>query len=171
MAAEKILVVDDEPHIRQALTAALESDGYQVMTAENGKEGVEKCRIFKPALVIMDVRMPVMDGHMASIEIKYDDAMKDTKLIFLSANTDEDSVNYGIGHGADAYLTKPFNVDELLARIASLLRPQAIIPGETIPAGDPELKSEPSNLKAAVKVDDKARAAYLENLKKKLGGK
>jgi DNA-binding response OmpR family regulator len=166
MAAEKILVVDDEPHIRQALTAALESDGYLVMTAENGKEGVEKCRIFKPVLVLMDVRMPVMDGHMASIEIKYDDAMKDTKVIFLSANTDEDSKNYGIGHGAEAYLTKPFNVDDLLARIGALLRPQAM--ASLSSAGDIPAASSP---KAAVKVDDKARAAYLENLKKKLGGK
>ena len=166
MAAEKILVVDDEPHIRQALTAALESDGYLVMSAENGKEGVEKCRIFKPALVLMDVRMPIMDGHMASIEIKYDDSMKDIKIIFLSANTDEDSKNYGIGHGAEAYLTKPFNVDELLARIGSLLRPPA-----TALASLSEDSPAVANTQASVKVDDKARAAYLENLKKKLGGK
>lgn len=166
MAAEKILVVDDEPHIRQALTAALESDGYLVMTAENGKEGVEKCRIFKPALVLMDVRMPVMDGHMASIEIKYDDTMKDIKIIFLSANTDEDSKNYGIGHGAEAYLTKPFNVDDLLARIGVLLRPQAM-PSVSLA----EDATEVSIPQVVVKVDDKARAAYLENLKKKFGGK
>lgn len=166
MAAEKILVVDDEPHIRQALTAALESDGYLVMTAENGKEGVEKCRIFKPALVLMDVRMPVMDGHMASIEIKYDGAMKDIKIIFLSANTDEDSINYGIGHGAEVYLTKPFNVDDLLSRIGVLLRPQVVTSQSS-----PEDPLEVSVPKTAVNVDDKARAAYLENLKKKFGGK
>jgi DNA-binding response OmpR family regulator len=161
MAAEKILVVDDEPHIRQALQAALESDGYLVLCAENGKDGVEKCRSFKPDLAILDVRMPIMDGHMASIEIKYDDALKNTKIIFLTANADEDSRNYGLGHGAELYLTKPFNVDDLLARVASLLRARQ---GEA-----PEPKAAPSPQVAAV--DDKARALYLENLKKKLGGK
>jgi two-component system alkaline phosphatase synthesis response regulator PhoP len=166
MAAEKILVVDDEPHIRQALAAALESDGYLVMTAENGKEGVDKCKTFKPALVMLDVRMPVMDGHMASIEIKYDEALKNTKIIFLTANADDDSRNYGLGHGAEAYLTKPFEVDSLLQRIGALLRPQ-------LGAG-PAPKEQPAAPPAAAPapaIDDKARAAYLENLKKKLGGK
>ena len=161
MAAEKVLVVDDEPHIRQALQAALESDGYLVMAAENGKDGVEKCRTFRPALAILDVRMPVMDGHMASIEIKYDDTLKDTKIIFLTANTDDDSRNYGLGHGAEMYLNKPFNVDDLLARVGALLRPQTAAPAAPQAAQAPQ----------AAPVDSKARAAYLENLKKKLGGK
>jgi len=164
MAAEKILVVDDEPHIRLALQAALESDGYLVLTAENGREGVEKCKSFKPALAILDVRMPVMDGHMASIEIKYDDQLKDTKINFLTANTDDDSRNYGLGHGAEMYLNKPFQVDDLLSRVGSILRPAkeggpATGPGAQAPAAP------------SAPVDSKARAAYLESLKKKLGGK
>jgi DNA-binding response OmpR family regulator len=161
MASEKVLVVDDEPHIRQALQAALESDGYVVMCAENGKDGVDKCKAFKPALAILDVRMPVMDGHMASIEIKYDDELKDTKIIFLTANTDDDSRNYGLGHGAEMYLNKPFNVDDLLMRVGGLLRPSEGAPSAAAPAPAPE-KARP--------VDEKARAAYLEKLKKKLGG-
>lgn len=164
MAAEKILVVDDEPHIRQALQAALESDGYLVLTAENGKDGVEKCKSFKPALVLLDVRMPIMDGHLASIEIKYDDAMKHTKIIFLTANADEDSRNLGLGHGAEAYLLKPFNVDELLARVGSLLRPQGF---GTAPS--PSAPNPPAV--PAAPVDPAARAAYLENLRKKFGSK
>lgn len=163
MAAEKILVVDDEPHIRAALQAALESDGYLVLTAENGKDGVEKCKSFRPALVMMDVRMPVMDGHMASIEIKYDDTLKNTKLIFLTANADDDSRNYGLGHGAEAYLTKPFQVDDLLARVGALLRPQG---SSTAAPAPPVQKSAPPS-----PADEKAKAAYLEQLKKKLGGK
>ncbi len=162
MAAEKILVVDDEPHIRQALQAALESDGYLVLTAENGKDGVEKCKTFKPALAILDVPMPVMDGHMASIEIKYDEQLKNTKIIFLTANADEDSRNYGMGHGAEMYLIKPFEVDDLLRRVASLLRPQ-----QATEAAPPK----PSPAAPAAPVDAAARAAYLENLKKKFGGK
>ena len=163
MAKEKILVVDDELHIRQALQASLESEGYQVQTAENGKDGVEKCRAWRPALVILDVRMPVMDGHLASIEIKYDERLKDTRLVFLTANADEDSRSLGLGHGADSYLTKPFKVEELLKRIDEILHPFG---REEKPA-----QAAPSPAAAPVVVDEAAKAAYLENLRKKFGAK
>lgn len=157
MPKEKILVVDDELHIRQALQASLESEGYQVQTAENGKDGVEKCRAWRPALVIMDVRMPVMDGHLASIEIKYDNDLKNTRLIFLTANADEDSRSIGLGHGAESYMTKPFKVEELLKRIAEVLRPLGS-------AKEEKAEAAPA---AAPAVDEQAKAAYLENLRKK----
>jgi two-component system alkaline phosphatase synthesis response regulator PhoP len=162
VAKEKILVVDDELHIRQALQASLESEGYQVQTAENGKDGVEKCKAWRPALVIMDVRMPVMDGHLASIEIKYDERLKDTRLVFLTANADEDSRSLGLGHGADSYLTKPFKVEDLLKRIDEVLHPFGR--GDERPA-----LAAPAPLPVAV--DEAAKAAYLENLRKKFGAK
>ncbi len=165
MAAEKILVVDDEPHIRQALRAALESDNYLVMEAENGKDAVEKAKSFKPALVILDVRMPVMDGLQAAIEIKYDEVLKNIKVIFLTAQADEDTRNYGFGFGAEMYLTKPFQVDDLLARVAKLLRPHGADTAASTQATLPATSAPAPN------VSDKERAAYLENLKKKLGGK
>lgn len=163
MAKEKILVVDDELHIRQALQASLESEGYQVQTAENGKDGVEKCRAWRPALVIMDVRMPVMDGHLASIEIKYDERLKDTRLVFLTANADEDSRSLGLGHGADSYLTKPFKVEDLLKRIEEVLHPFG---REEKPAQAAQSPAPPPKV-----VDEAAKAAYLENLRKKFGAK
>jgi len=161
MAKEKILVVDDELHIRQALQASLESEGYQVQTAENGKEGVDKCRAWRPALVLMDVRMPVMDGHMASIEIKYDNDLKNTRLIFLTANADEDSRSIGLGHGAESYMTKPFKVEELLKRIGELLHPLGS------PREEKNAEQAPSAPAQAPAVDEAAKAAYLENLRKK----
>jgi two-component system alkaline phosphatase synthesis response regulator PhoP len=164
MAKEKILIVDDEPHIRQALQASLESEGYQVQCAENGKEGVEKCRAWRPALVILDVRMPVMDGHLASIEIKYDERLKDTRLVFLTANADEDSRSIGLGHGADSYLTKPFKVEELLKRVEEILRPLGSREEKAADAATPAVA-------APAVVDEKAKAAYLENLRKKFGAK
>lgn len=156
---DKVLVVDDEQHIRAALQASLESAGYEVQCAENGKEGVDKCRAWKPALVLMDVRMPVMDGHMASIEIKYDNDLKNTKLVFLTANADEDSRSLGLGHGAESYLTKPFKVDDLLRRIEEILHP----------LGRPKADEEASTGGAVpvAPVDEAAKAAYLENLRKK----
>jgi len=164
MPKEKILVVDDELHIRQALQASLETEGYQVQTAENGKEGVEKCRSWRPALVILDVRMPVMDGHLASIEIKYDERLKDTRLVFLTANADEDSRSIGLGHGADSYLTKPFKVEELLKRVDEILHP--------LGSREEKAPDAPTGSPAApVVVDEKAKAAYLENLRKKFGAK
>lgn len=160
---EKVLVVDDEEHIRAALQASLESAGYEVQCAVNGKEGVEKCREWRPALVLMDVRMPVMDGHMASIEIKYDADLKNTKLVFLTANADEDSRSLGLGHGAESYLTKPFKVDDLLRRIDEILHP----------LGHPKAKEEEESSAAAPApvVDEQAKAAYLENLRKKFDKK
>ncbi len=163
MPKEKILVVDDELHIRQALQAALESEGYQVQTAENGKEGVDKCRAWRPALVILDVRMPVMDGHLASIEIKYDEQLKNTKVVFLTANADEDSRSLGLGHGAETYMTKPFKVEDLLARLEEILHPF----GRQEERGT----TAPEAPAAAPVVDEAAKAAYLENLRKKFGPK
>jgi two-component system alkaline phosphatase synthesis response regulator PhoP len=160
MANEKILVVDDEEHIRQALRAALESEDFVVEEAENGKVAVDKTRSWRPRLVLMDVRMPVMDGHMASIEIKYDESLKNTKLIFLTANADDDSRNYGLGHGAEMYLTKPFKVDDLLDRVKSVLRDSTdSAPKKTGPSLSP-----PS---PAPQIDAAARHAYLDKLKKK----
>ena len=159
MSAEKILVVDDEAHIRQALRAALESEDFVVEEAENGKVAVEKTKSWKPDLILMDVRMPVMDGHMASIEIKYDEAIKHTKLVFLTANADDDSRNYGLGHGADMYLTKPFKVDDLLKRVCALVREDTPEAQELPKPSLPEVE--------APKLDPGAKQAYLDKLKAK----
>jgi two-component system, OmpR family, alkaline phosphatase synthesis response regulator PhoP len=163
MPKDKVLVVDDELHIRQALQASLESEGYQVQTAENGREAVEKCRAWRPALVLMDVRMPVMDGHLASIEIKYDQDLKNTRLVFLTANADEDSRSLGLGHGAESYVTKPFKVELLLKRIDEILHPLGSAPKV-------ETETAPTPVNAPL-VDEKAKAAYLENLRKRIGPK
>jgi CheY-like chemotaxis protein len=162
-AKEKVLVVDDELHIRQALQASLESAGYEVLCAVDGRDGVEKCRAWRPALVLMDVRMPVMDGHMASIEIKYDNDLKSTRLIFLTANADEDSRSLGLGHGAESYLTKPFKVEDLLRRIDEVLHPL----GHPKAAQDEDVAPSAP----APAVDEAAKAAYLENLRKKFDKK
>lgn len=121
--AGKVLVVDDDAHIRQALQATLEGAGYSVRVAEDGRQGVDLCRSWRPDLVLMDLIMPVMDGHLASIEIKYDDELKDTKLVILTADPAEDSRSEGLGHGADAYVRKPFHGGELVKLVDSLLHP------------------------------------------------
>ena len=163
MAGEKVLVVDDELHIRQAVQAALESEGYLVQTAENGKEGVEKCKLWKPALVMLDIRMPVMDGHLAGIEIRYDDDLRQTKIVYLSANSDDDNRSLALGHGAETFISKPFKVEDLLRRIDEILNPLGS--AKEAPA------SPASGAAPAPVVDAAAKARYLDGLRKKFGGK
>lgn len=164
MTNEKILVVDDELHIRQAVQAALESEGYQVQTAENGKEGVDKCRLWKPALVMLDIRMPVMDGHLAGIEIKYDDDLRNTKIVYLSANSDEDNRSLALGHGAETFISKPFKVEDLLRRVDEILHPLGSV--KDVPAASAAPAAAPAPV-----VDAAAKARYLDGLRKKFGGK
>jgi len=78
-----------------------------VRCIDGGENAVVECLDWHPQLVLLDVRMPGMDGHLAAIEIKYDDRLKDTPLLFLSADDSEDSRSSGLGHGAEGYLTKP----------------------------------------------------------------
>jgi len=158
---QKILVADDEEHIRQALQACLESAGYTVYVAENGKRAVELAKLHKPNLALLDVRMPVMDGHMASIELRYDEELKGVKFMFLTANADEDSKDYAFGHGAEEYMLKPFKVAELLAKVAKVL-------------GQAEPEAEPAKPAAAKQeegrepqLSEEARQRYLEKMKQK----
>jgi DNA-binding response OmpR family regulator len=124
VAGEKILVVDDDLHTRQALQAAFESAGYVVRCEADGRAGVTACGQWRPDLVLMDVLMPgELDGHAAGIEIKYDEGMQDIPLLYLSADQSEDSRSAGLGHGAEGYVTKPFHVDDLLRRVGVILRP------------------------------------------------
>ena len=158
---QKILVADDEEHIRQALQACLESAGYAVFTAENGKRAVELAKLHKPNLALLDVRMPVMDGHMASIELRYDEELKGIKFMFLTANADEDSKDYAFGHGAEEYMLKPFKVAELLAKVAKVL-------GQSEPEAEPS-KPAPAKQEEGPEpqLSEEARQRYLEKMKQK----
>ena len=115
----RILAVDDEKRILTFLTSKLKASGYTVITASNGKEAVEQCRVQNPDLVVLDVMMPIMDGIEALKEIRSFSAVP---VIMLSAKgADMDKVR-GLTLGADDYLAKPFNPDELLARVEAILR-------------------------------------------------
>ena len=123
MAGEKILVVDDSEPVRLMLEDALRGAGYAVRCADGGEAALGQCREWLPDLVLMDVVMPGMDGHMAAIEIKFDDRLKDIPLLFLSGDHSEESRSQGLGLGAEAYVTKPFETGALLAKVGGILRP------------------------------------------------
>ena len=117
--AISVLVVEDDPHIRELLQLYLEKDGYAVTLASDGGEGLEKYRVLKPNLVLLDVMMPVMDGWAVCKAIRADG---NTPVIMLTAKSETDDKVTGLKAGADDYVTKPFEMKELLARIEAVLR-------------------------------------------------
>ena len=110
----KILAVDDEKHIVRLVQITLEKEGYELITASNGREALEKVAVEKPDLVVMDVMMPEMDGLEALAKMKNDPATAGIPVIMLTAKAQDSDVFRGWQSGADLYLTKPFNPSELV---------------------------------------------------------
>ena len=115
----RILIVDDEQRIRSLVASYLESDGFEVVEASNGRDAVAEVERRKPDLVIMDVRMPGMDGFEALSEIR---RTSDVYVIMLTARAEETDRIVGLSVGADDYVTKPFSPRELVARVKAVLR-------------------------------------------------
>ena len=115
----KILVVDDEALLVKGIRFNLMNEGYEVITGSNGQEAVDLVTQQKPDLVVLDVMMPVMDGLTACAKIR---EFSDVPIIMLTAKVDDMDKLLGFDHGVDDYLTKPFNILELKARIRALLR-------------------------------------------------
>ena len=133
----KILVVDDEALLVKGIRFNLQNEGYDVITGCNGLEAVKLVQEQNPDLVVLDVMMPEMDGLTACSKIR---EFSDIPIIMLTAKTDDMDKLIGFDHGVDDYLTKPFNILELKARIRALLRrsrapmPQEQ-PSNTLPIG------------------------------------
>ena len=118
----KILVVDDEPKIRLFIRTNLEARGYEVHLAQDGVEAVEKAALVSPDVIVLDVNMPRMDGIEACRRIR---EWTNTPIIILSVREDEKDKVRALNEGADDYVTKPFGIEELLARIKVALRHSA----------------------------------------------
>lgn len=117
--ARKVLVVDDEKNIVNIIAYNLKKAGYEVITAYDGKAGYEKVVSERPDLILLDVMMPVMDGYEVCREIRKD---FNTPIIMLTARAEETDKVLGLEIGADDYVTKPFGVRELMARVKANLR-------------------------------------------------
>ncbi|WP_238173766.1 response regulator transcription factor [Kribbella speibonae] len=115
----RILVVEDEPVINQAVTDRLRGSGYDVVQAWDGPGAVEQFAASAPDLVLLDVMLPGLDGHEVCRRIQ---AERPVPVLMLTARDDEADILVGLGLGADDYLTKPFRMRELVARMAALLR-------------------------------------------------
>ncbi len=120
MPVKKILVVDDSPTERFFTVDLLTKAGYEVITAENGEEGIAKAKSDKPDLVLMDVVMPGLNGYQATRTLTRDDETKNIPVIVCTSKGQETDKIWGLRQGALDYLVKPLNGEELLQKVASL---------------------------------------------------
>jgi DNA-binding response OmpR family regulator len=120
--ARTILVIDDEPEVIKLLDYNLTKAGYLVLSARNGEDGLESARKHAPDLVVLDVMMPGLDGWEVCKKLRQEPATAGVPLLMLTAKAEESDKVLGLGLGADDYVTKPFSVQELLARVKALLR-------------------------------------------------
>jgi two-component system phosphate regulon response regulator PhoB len=122
MGRSKIVVIEDEPDIVEVMCYNLQREGYQVSSTTRGDEGLELVRNQSPALVILDLMLPGMDGLTVCQQIKSDPLTRATPIIIVSAKGEESDVVIGLGLGADDYIAKPFSPREMLARVKAVLR-------------------------------------------------
>lgn len=122
---QTILVIEDEIHILELLRYNLEAAGYNVILSENGKDGIDKCFEAFPDLILLDLMLPDIDGLDICKTIKRNEKTKDIPIIMLTAKSEEFDKVLGLELGADDYITKPFSIRELLARIKVVLRRSA----------------------------------------------
>ena len=108
-------------HIVTILEARLMANGYDVVTASDGQEGLNKARTEKPDLIILDIMLPKLDGYKVCRMLKFDDRYKHIPIILFSARTQDSDLETGKQQGADAYITKPFQPEVLLSKIKELL--------------------------------------------------
>ncbi|HVN32021.1 MAG TPA: response regulator [Thermoanaerobaculaceae bacterium] len=120
MAEPLILLVDDEPSIRETVSFILEMEGYRVVTAGNGDEALEQIRRLQPPVVLLDAMMPRRDGFDVCRTVKSDPALAATKIVMLTALGQKTDQEKAMVAGADFYVTKPFDEEELLALLGRL---------------------------------------------------
>lgn len=118
----RILIIEDDSTIRENTAELLELEGYSALTASNGRAGLEKIMNHLPDLILCDLRMPEMDGFTVLKHLGEHPNLKRIPFIFFSAKSEKVEVNKGMDAGADAYLTKPFELEDLLASIEKCLK-------------------------------------------------
>jgi two-component system alkaline phosphatase synthesis response regulator PhoP len=119
MGKETILIVDDEPHIIELATLYLKNEGYRVISATDGAQALEKIETEQPALVVLDLMLPEINGWEVCRQVR---AKSNLPIIMLTARSDDVDKIVGLELGADDYVTKPFNPRELVARVKTVLR-------------------------------------------------
>jgi len=125
MTKQKVLVIEDEENVSELISLYFDKAGYEVITAIDGADGIEKTRQYRPDIIILDLMLPGMDGLDVCKEIR---KTSNIPIIMLTARVDEVDRVLGLEIGADDYITKPFSPRELLARVKAVLRRAAYVP-------------------------------------------
>jgi CheY-like chemotaxis protein len=120
-AAGRVLVVDDDDVIRQLISVNLELEGFEVITAIDGQDALERVDEARPDVVTLDVMMPRLDGWEAAARLRADPKTAHIRVVLLSARAQEADLQRGESIGVDAYLTKPFDPDELISTVRRLM--------------------------------------------------
>jgi DNA-binding response OmpR family regulator len=120
-APRKVLIADDEPNIVISLEYLMKREGHEVVVARDGEQALELIRAERPALVLLDVMMPLKTGYEVCQALRADEATAGIKVLMLTAKGRDTDVAMGLGVGADAYMTKPFSTKELAAKVRELL--------------------------------------------------
>ncbi len=118
---KKILIVDDEPNIVMTLEYTFKKSNYEVFIARDGQEALDIIKTIFPDVIILDIMMPMVDGYATLEQIKKDKNLKHTKVIFLSAKNKASDIEKGLALGADAYLTKPFSIKNVVDKVFELV--------------------------------------------------
>ncbi len=118
---KKILLVEDEKDMVYAVTLQLEAKGYEVITASDGQDGLDKARTKKPDLIILDLMLPKIDGYKVCRMLKFDNKYQNIPIILFTARAQDSDKKIGRDVGADVYITKPFEPSVLLDKIRELL--------------------------------------------------
>ncbi len=122
MSKQTILVVDDETDLLDLIEYNLYKEGFKVLKAENGEEGIKAAKEHRPDLILLDIMMPKMDGLEAVEIMRKDEDLQKTPIIFLTARSDEKTEIDGLNKGGDDYITKPISTTKLVSRIKAVLR-------------------------------------------------
>jgi two-component system, OmpR family, alkaline phosphatase synthesis response regulator PhoP len=139
---KKILIADDEPDILEIVSFNLKGEGYEVITAKNGDEALDKAKIFKPDLIILDMMMPGKNGMEVCNILRTQSVFAGTLIVFLTAINDENTEIKSLENGADDYLTKPISPKVLLSKVSSLLRRIKTEGPSIVTVGDFEIDRE-----------------------------
>lgn len=131
-----VLVADDEPDILEIISFNLESEGYDILTATNGNEAIEKAKIHRPALIILDVMMPGKNGFEVCKLLRINPDFKDTIIIFLTALNDDSTEIKGLENGGDDYINKPISPNVLMSRVNAHFRRIIRENGSVLQIGD-----------------------------------
>lgn len=121
MARPKILLVDDNPIILEIEKSVLKVEDYDIDTASDGEEALEKVKLFQPDLILLDIMMPQMDGYQVARRLKDDQTTQHIPVIMVTAKRRPEDMNEGYLEGAAGYITKPFKSEELLKVVKILL--------------------------------------------------